>query len=175
MTLAKNHPLLAAFAQICLLRQGPQILPASGFLLGVVVALNLLVSTAGLLLTFGLGDALLRAVADAAIAMALAYLILLAGGRQARALQTLTALFGVGALIAFISLPFVWTAAQSGGQGGGLGGLLGGVLTAILFWSVAIIGGVFRHALSIGLFAGTMVAIAYVFMALIVFSFLFAG
>ena len=166
MTLANKHPLFAAFLQICLLRRGPQILPASGFLLGLTVALNFAASAACLTVSNDLFGALARAVLDVVVSLALAYLILLAAARRARATQTLTALCGSGAIIGVATLPVLWWAAADGQQGGPPAVLL----TLILFWQVAVIGGIFRHALSVGPIIGVLVALGYLFASLTLFS-----
>ena len=170
MAFTEKHPLLAAFWGICLLRQGPQILPASGFLLGLTVALSMLVSVIGLMFTHGLLYSLWRAAAEVAPYMALAYLIMLIAGRKARAAQTLTAIAGSGALINFLSLPFLWVVTQTDDTSGWPGTIL--VLT--LFWQVTVLGGIYRSALSVGWGAGLVVAVGYIGALYAVYSFFLA-
>ena len=166
MTLKQDHSLLLAFLQICLFRQGPQILPASGFLLGLLVVLNAITGVAGLLAEFPLPAAILITVAHVSIGLGLAYLILLVSMKVSRALQTLTALSGTGAILNVISMLLIWLLPEEGQQQN----IISMLLIGVLFWSIFIIGGIFRHALSISLAMGVLTSIGYVFTLIVVLS-----
>ena len=158
--------MLLAFLQICLFRQGPQILPASGFLLGLLVVLNAITGVAGLLAEFLLPAAILITIAHVSIGLGLAYLILLVSMKVSRALQTLTALSGTGAILNVISMLLIWLLPEEGQQQN----IISMLLIGVLFWSIFIIGGIFRHALSISLAMGVLTSIGYVFTLIVVLS-----
>lgn len=166
MTFKQDHSLPLAFLQICLLRQGPQILPASRFLLGLLVVLNAITGVAGLLAGLSLSAAMLITVAHISIGLGLAYLILLVSMKVSRALQTLTALSGTGVILNVISMLLIWLLPEEGQQQN----IISMLLIGVLFWSIFIIGGIFRHALSISLAMGVLTSIGYVFTLIVVLS-----
>src|SRR5690554_3048467 len=98
--------LIQTFLLIALRRLGPEDLPASGFLLGLVavayVAMQLLLA----LPVYGAGPVLARALLiDVALLVGFAWGLLSLTGHPRRLRQTLTALFGTGALFSLFMLP----------------------------------------------------------------------
>ncbi len=164
MTFKQNHPLLLAFLQICFLRQGPQILPASRYLFGLLVALNVIIGTVELVFEFSLLAAILLTVTHIGISLGLVYLILLASMKAGRTLQTLTALSGTAVILNAVSLPLIGLLPEEGQQQNIFTMLLAG----IFFWNIFIIGGIFRHALSISLAMGVFTSIGYIFITLVI-------
>jgi hypothetical protein len=93
--------LLQAFLDIALWRKGPQDLPASAGLLGFVAIWYVGLSYVQIrLLGIGVQDAMLIAAADVFMLCAWLALALSIFGLSARLTQTLTAMLGVGALLA---------------------------------------------------------------------------
>ena len=64
MSFVRQHPLLWVFLRIMLLRQQPDILPASLFLFGLLLVANLLIGIASFLSDFDLLPSVLRTIAD---------------------------------------------------------------------------------------------------------------
>lgn len=168
MTFKNNHPLLVAFIQLCLLRHGPQILPASKFLLGVVVMLNLLIASLAWVHEYGFLSAFLRAFVDLASGLGMVYIILLIAMKSARSMQTMIALTGTGIITGTLSLPLIWLLTNDP-QGDAY--LL--ILRLMFIWNILIIGNIFRHALSINLALGVLTSIGYIFMLLVIFYSIF--
>ncbi|MDX9766732.1 MAG: hypothetical protein RBT51_05260 [Ectothiorhodospiraceae bacterium] len=157
------------FWRLCLLRQGPQDLPASGSLLVLVLAVYFGVSVAIALPMYGSSLALTQALAETMLLGLFTRVILAIARRPNRWVQTFTALAGVGALLGLFVLPLVHVLAPAGDEPGTLEGLASLVYLGLIGWLLAAYGHVFRHALSLrGLAPGVLLALAYVFLSAIV-------
>ena len=158
--------LLRCFAEICLLRAGPQYLPASTFLLAAALTVY---GFAGLFLSlvnttfFG---ALLMVMVDILLLIAFAYVILRVRVMTARFVQTLTALAGTGAILEFVAWPaLVWQQLSATADGGGV--MIPSLLLWVwLFWSIAVVGHILRHALSTTFTAGALLSLLYTFISI---------
>lgn len=154
--------LIRAILSIALLRQGPQILPVSSFLLTLALAVH--VGTGVLLGLFSLpfATALVSATAGTLIMVALVHVLLLAHRLNSRAKQTLTALAGCEALIGLMALPL----ATLFYAGGGLAELAMLLSLVLLLWNVAVAAHIFRHALNVSPGMGVLFAIGYTLVSL---------
>ncbi len=165
--------LLKVFAEIAFFRRGPEDLPASPFLL----AFSLLLYTAGTVATSWVyaenaREISLEALADVTLMLLWYGSLLVFYHRRARLQQTLTALFGTGALLYLVAFPVMsWLQhlldAQSAAQ---LPVLL---MMAVLIWSIAVAGHIVHRALDIRFSLGILIGICYFFSSVAVFSFLF--
>ncbi|MDX1604647.1 MAG: hypothetical protein R3202_00570 [Candidatus Competibacterales bacterium] len=159
--------LLNLFWDICLLRKGPQDVPAAAALLQLTLLAYALTGLATLLVgmpELGFGRALLLTLTDLGLLAGLTYLILSVLGLPARFGQTLTALTGVGTLLQLIALPLgLWyqreLAAQETGELPALLWLL------LLAWSIAITGHILRHAFAVSFGMGILYAVGYLMSA----------
>ena len=158
---------------ICLLRAGPQDLPASPTLLGLAFGACVfaiwMVSAPGL----GAANAAWLAVTDIVIIVVLAHFALWVRNFPNRQVQTLTALFATGALFGLIGWPLIqWREA--------LGDQIEDIvrptilLLVLTLWNLAVIGHILRHALSTSLFNGILLAILYMMISLTVYQMVFA-
>ncbi len=171
-------PLVYFFIELCLLRRNPQDLPASGALFGLVLAVALLgglllAVTAGASLVGGLAQTLLNLL----LMLGVLHVALKALNRQARYLQTATALVGADALIGFVALLPVslarpaTTAAEPGADV-----LLAGLMFLMLVgWSVLVVGHILRHAFGLSLAQGVIIAIAFDVFSFVIISALTQG
>ncbi len=166
--LALLHP----FWEICLLRRGPQDLPASPFLVYLALGAHAAVVVLQALAVHSPLPALLSGVTDTAVLAALTATLLLAGRLRERIPQTLSALAGSGALIGVLALvpTWWWFFAQQGGSQPGGPWLL---LLALVLWSLVVMGHVLRHALSTNLFVGLALAAVFYWFAITVRETLF--
>lgn len=95
---------------------------------------------------------------DTSLMLILAYTSLWISGHNERAIQTVTALAGTGGIFMLASAPFsIWLLNVPTGESSI--SLL--FLTALMFWNVAVIGHILRHALGIPIWAGFTIAIIY--------------
>ena len=165
--------LISRFFEICLLRAGPQDLPASSVLLMLTL---IAYCSAGLLLSLvntGLANAILLVVVDVLLLAGLAYLILWIRLLTVRFMQALTALAGSGAILEFSIWPVVyWQQLSTATDGPGL--LIASLLLWIwLFWNIAVVGHILRHTLSTTFFNGALLSLLYMFISISVIRTLF--
>jgi hypothetical protein len=153
--------LLQTFLDIALWRKGPQDLPVSRFLLMFVLAIYVLASFIQVqLLDLRLSTAFVIVGVDVVMMMLWLWLVLAFFGRSQRFIQTVTAMFGVGALLAAIDI-VVAIVQIAAGQSTGEPSTL---WLSLRFFAIALImGRIFMHALDRGLLTGMALTIAIVY------------
>ncbi len=149
---------------ICRFRAGPQDLSVAADQITSCVAAYATVDL--LLLSRGadIQSALLLTAADTGLLMALCYGILVWYRVAQRFPQTLTALTGCSALLSVLEVPVLWWLDRL--QAMHADATL--ALLALLLiggWSVAVVGHVLRHALSVGLFRAMVYSVVYFYLA----------
>ena len=154
--------LIRTIAAIALLRRGPQTLPASSFLLYLLLAAHW--GTGVLLGLFSLSPAmaLLAALAGTLIMVALVHGLLLMHWLHSRVTQTLSALAGCEVLIGLLGVPL--TALFY--AGGGMAELAVLLSLLLLVWNLAVAAHIFRHALSVSMGIGVLFAIGYILISM---------
>ena len=160
------------FVQICLLRQGPQDLPTSGILLAMALTAHTVMSILLSNVSLSVLSALAWGVLSTVLLVVLAATLLYVQRRNARVVQTVTALAGTGAIITFIALPisgWLHGADHAAGEGG-FALLLVLILTG---WSLVVVGHIIRHALSVPYFIGLVMAVVFYLISISVFRALF--
>ena len=155
------------FFDICLLRRGPQDVPAAPVLLLLCILAYL--SAGYLALLAGVGAAaplrsLLLALLDLGLLSVMTYSILRALKHSARLPQTLTALTGCGTLLQIIALPLgIWfDHANSSGNIAEIPLILS---LGVLAWSVVVTAHILRHAFAVAFSVGVAYAFAYLFIS----------
>ena len=143
--------------QIVLLRQGPQALPTSTFLLGLILAAHWLTGVALGLFVLPPVTAMLSAFIGTLMMAALVYTLLSLHRRSPRFTQTLTALAACEVLLGLISLPL--TALFFAGAA--MQDIAVMLWLLVMGWSVAVTAHIFRHALDVTMGAGILFAVAY--------------
>lgn len=143
---------LRRIVDIALLRAGPQDLPAAPAALLLAFAMWWLL-TASMLLLAPDPPAPADALLTFALQLLMVQIVLSVAQRRARFNQTAQALFGTGALIGLLNLP-LWLVAATP-----VPGPLVVLALAGLFWSLAVDGHVWRHALSLPYPGGLAVAV----------------
>jgi len=164
--------IINAFIDICLFRAGPQQLPASRTLLGIVVVCNLLAGSLMLQVSTPVGQAFMMAAVDTVLLFIFANVALQLRRHTERLLQTLTALIGTSTLMSLIAWPVSswFNSAKAAGADAGLPSL---IILLMLFWNTGIIGHILRHALGISLAGGIGLSVLYVFLAIYISAMLF--
>ncbi len=167
--------LLKIYIDIIVLRRGPQDLPASQFLLLSVLMLYLASGLALFLTHVPTFSGALAELSVAALLEAGFFLVLLAlRGKMARAPQTLSALWGSGAILTLAGLPLhLWMRALPEAAAGvalpGIGLLL------LLILSLVVAGHILREALEIPLPGGILLVLAEFALSVFVTTRLFGG
>lgn len=149
---------LKIFVDICLLRAAPQDLPVSRPAMLVALVAYAAAGVLGVLDVFAFESAVLAAVVDTLLLVAVTHLVLQWRQLENRLTQTLTALAGCGALLSLLA----WGAA----------GLVREVFqpewvwAGLLVWYTLVFGHILRHALSIPLAAGVAASLLYLMLSM---------
>lgn len=170
--LSSLRAIVDPFIQICLLRQGPQDLPTSGILLAIALTAHTFMSIVLSNVSLSAPRALLSGLLDTLLLVVLAGTLLYVQRRNARIIQTVTALAGTGAIITLMAVPLSrWL--HGADQAAGEGGFALLLLLILTGWSLAVAGHIFRHALSVPYFIGLVLAGVFYWISISVFRALF--
>ena len=150
--------LIKPFLDICLLRIGPQDLPASSSLKSLSLALYATTGFLSGIMVQPVNNALQSTIVDTLLLVILSYLALWIKRRPERASQTITALAGCGALLSLISLPLL-TMYSEQGAGQGIVELL---LLGLMCWQIVIYSHILKHALAITYMLAVVIVIFYI-------------
>jgi hypothetical protein len=170
-------PLIRLFLDICLLRRGPQDLPASGLLLGLALLANLVVSVVLLGLETDWTDAVIQALVGGAMLLGFLFITLKAAGLTPRFLQTSIAMLGSDALISSFAVPLLAMmvlASPDEKSADFFLLILKIVFLMLMLWYVAVMAHILRHALSRPLGIAVALALVYVLASVQIMSMLFA-
>ncbi|MGZ5049602.1 MAG: hypothetical protein ACXWF8_14275 [Methylobacter sp.] len=127
---------------ICLFKQGPQDLPYSVWLWRILMVADIAASFLMINIRTGWLTSLLQALVGALLIVGFGWLILYLSRKRERFSQTVSAMFGVDALITFFALPGMAT--MSIGQGEFLAFI---IMIGLIVWHWAIVGHIIRNAL----------------------------
>lgn len=166
--------LLSNLVAIVLLRRGPQDLPASQAVLGGLAAVYVLIGT--LVIGPRVGDlmvALAQNVTDMAVLFLYTWGLLGMAGRPERVTQTLSAIVGANVLFSLIAWPLMLALPPMDAETAVAPGGVGMLLLAVLFWNLAVVGQIYRHALSLRVGLGVLAALGYFVLSTAVVSLLF--
>lgn len=162
-------PLASVFVDIALHRRGPQDLPASQFLVGLLLAVYFVVGLSAVSISGSSGTVVLFLVVDGLIYyFAFVWLVLRTYERQRRYLQTVGALLGVDILLTLLSLPLrVWS-----GPIGDAGDTNPPMLPVLLYfavylWSLDIAGFVLSRALERPYISGVLIVLLYAMISML--------
>lgn len=161
---------IEVFWKICLLKLGPQDLPASNFLMLISALAYTLINALGALLVLSPAQAILSAILEVALIGAMTQLLLWIKEQGARFQQTFTAMMGSGAIIVVLALPLSFIQAQAGEQGAFLPSVM---ILGLMFWNLTIVGHILRHAIAAPFFIGVLLAVIYMYVLISVTRSLF--
>lgn len=153
--------LFELFLDICLLRKGPQDVPAATLLLQLTLLCYALTGLLGRPAAMSLGVGIILLAVDITLLAGLTYAALYLRGYPTRFQQTLTALYGSGALLQTLFIPAqLWLEQEIAGHGAvALPQLL---WLGLFAWSVTVMAHILRHALAIPLWGGLLGGIGYI-------------
>lgn len=151
------NALLRHFRALVLARLGPQDMPDSAALMGMLLAVNLPLHTLLTLEVFPeVWRALVAELLDLGLGAGLLFAALQVRGHPGRWRQIYIALLGMGALFGVVALVYRLLALALGLEP--LADLLDLLL---LFWSLLVMGHILRQALEIPLLLAILIAVAY--------------
>ena len=163
--------LALVFVEIALHRKGPDALPASQFLFGLVLSVYLVVSLITLLISWPLDMALGAMILNVIFYLAFFAIVLLIARRIHRYRQTMMALLGTETLLSCLSLPLLLTR-TTGSEGSSAETLATTALLLILLWSIDIAGFVISRALDKPYIVGVSIMVGYVISSMVLGEFL---
>jgi len=135
--------LVRVFLDICLGTKGPQDLPSSRFLLGLVFAANAVIGVVVFWVETTLSQSFLEVLLSLAWLIGFTYTVLMVSGKSGRFQQTLCALLGTDIVISLIALPLlIWM------KGAADLPLPYYFIIGLMCWSMLIVGHILRHALA---------------------------
>lgn len=161
------YQLIVLFFEICILRKGPQDVPASPWLVRLLFVPYLLVNLLILLLDAGWLHALTQIAVETVLMVGFCYPLLYFAGKTARFPQTLAALLGTDSVISLCAIPAV---ASLGSQIGDVALI---VMLGLMAWHWLVNGHIFRHALDRPFLFGLALAFLYILISTQVMSLLF--
>lgn len=144
---------------ICLLRAAPQQLPFSWELLGLTVIASVGLGYPAMLAYGATSNPVPELTLSLVFTLAFVYAVLAFRGFKTRFVQTASAIFGTDAIITLVALP-VLHAASTGATHDSLTLL---AIAGVVIWNLLVMGHILRHALSLPLPGGILVAMGYIF------------
>ncbi|WP_018952587.1 hypothetical protein [Thioalkalivibrio sulfidiphilus] len=143
------YAIIRPFLQLTLLQIGPQDLPASSTLAGIMGLLYLLVGSLLGMPFYGFQSAMIQSFAELVLMAVVVHLALHLVGHPGRFLQTYTSLLGVGVVLGVVMLPLTHSLAGGLEQGGQTPPLISVAYLLMLGWLLAAYGNIIRHALAL--------------------------
>ena len=161
--------LLKLFWNICLFRQGPQDIPASTFLLRLLIILYAIVNSIILLLESGWQIMLLQLPLQLVLMTGFFWGLLRLYNQQKRYPQTISALLGCDVLISLCAFPpLIWMITVPTNNFSFL------LMLGIMVWQLAVIGHIVRQALSQHFYFAIGLAVVYVILSFKIMQTIFA-
>lgn len=153
-------PILSLFFEICLFRRNPQDIPASHFLmfasLGALVTLGLAISS----LSLPFEDALISTGINLFVLVIITQLVLILYSKQARFMQTITAMAGAGIVISIFAIP-VMVMLEYCSRNDINAAPVSILWLLLVVWEVMVMAHIIKHALSCHFFLALIVAVLY--------------
>ena len=167
--------LISTFVDIALHRRGPEHIPASQFLLALLLLVYLIVGFVALKAGESLdGRTGLYFVADSFFYFSYVWVVLKVFKLQQRFLQTVSALVGVDVLMNLLGIPLlVWNRASALAEPAATVPTL--LFVLLFFWSIDVAGHIVSKALGRAYFSGVVVIVTYVICSMIVRDWVFEG
>lgn len=155
------YQILNRFFDICLLRLGPQDLPASQRLLQYALVANVVVSVVGTAPLTGVGTAIAQTLFGVLLFALLLHVALGWRRLRARFVQTFTAVMGCEALFGVVIFPLVlWMVRAQQADASTQTPLLLWLVIAI--WYVVVLAHILRHAMSLTFALGMVFSMIYI-------------
>jgi hypothetical protein len=171
------NQLVRLFIDIVFHRRGPADVPAGDGVLGKTLAAYVFIGAMALTpSTHAVGELVGQLAVDVAIVFVLFGGLLLVTGRGHRLGQTLTALFGTGAVLSALSVPCIWVAAQAvdgSSEPGSIVVLSSMMLLVLLLVSILVTAHIVRSAMDWPYAGGALIAIVHLLVSLEIFRVLF--
>ena len=165
--------LIFRFFDICLLRAGPQDIPASLFLLRLVVVLSVIVGVFLNLQTEGFSQSLIISLFNVVWLTVFLYFSLQLRGKLPRFKQSLIAMMGTNVILGLLIMPFMYhlVAAEAAGDSAPIAFQF---FLLLLIWDITVFAHIIRHSLDIRLGYGFVISLGYLILSWWVIEMIFA-
>ncbi len=150
------YELLKLFFNICLFKKGPQDIPGTSMVLGLITPAYIIINFLILRLSSDISNTLLQVLVEIILILVLSWMILFFSKKMPRFSQTASALVGTDTVISFFALPAMATLL---GQGGGLAFF---ILVFLMLWHWAVTGHIFSNALDQSFSFGLGISFLYI-------------
>jgi hypothetical protein len=150
--------LLSLFLNVLFFKKGPKDVPHSSWLLGVLIGVDLILSTLVGAMDLILASAVIQSTLSLGLMALFLTLTLKFAGKSERFVKTFTTTTGVDVLMTLLGL----TALLLGEVAGGL---LGWGLLLLMVWQMAVLAHILREALSTRLLPAVGLALSYTILA----------
>lgn len=161
------YELVLLFFQISIFQKGPQDVPATRFVLKLLLPIYVAINYLILLLNGVASTAPLQILADFTLMVLFYWPLLYFAGKTARFPQTLAAIIGCDIIVNFFALPAIATLNSHANS------LAYFAMFGLLLWHWLISGHILRHALDRPLFFGLGLALLYIMLSSQVMAALF--
>ncbi len=161
--------LIKILFDICLLRKGPEDLPANSSLMWGLVGVSLTVSIFLGMIIYDTHTAIFSSVLG--LFFSFVFTKILLSKKPERFIQTFSAMLGAITLINLISLPFVAPLSNED-LDNNIATLLSLLSFAFLIWAVIVYGSIFSRAISSTFGYGIAISVGYVFLSIVIFELL---
>lgn len=151
--------LLLTFIDVCRLRLGPQNIPASSILLGLVLFCYVIIGAMLASIKLTIPDAILFSLVESISSMAIVGSLLYITHKIARLYQTLTALAGIETLFSSVRLPIIYWLSQLQSTDSFIASLLFAILLAFVIWNLIVYAHILRNALEVSFGIGVLLTI----------------
>jgi hypothetical protein len=166
---------LKLILRLCLLRAGPQDLPASYGWLAASIGGYTLLSVFNVLPLYSWGNALAQAVVETSVLAVWTYGALMLAHHPGRLVQTLTAVAAAGTVMGILLTPQVYALFRAEANGASAPFTSFSYLLTV-GWTLAVFGRIFQHALDLRqAWLGVMVALALVLTSSLLIIGIFGG
>jgi len=149
---------------LCQLRRGPENMPYSPALLGLLIAASVILDLMTGALTDDASNMLARSLLSTALVLGLCWIALAVRRLSSRYVQTATAVIACSIAFSLLILPIVWLASPlpaTPEQLTPLQMLASWVALAILVWSLVVTAHILKHALEAPFLLGFALALAW--------------
>ena len=152
---------------ICLLRKGPEDLPANSSLMWGLVGVSLTVSIFLGMIIYDTHTAVFSAVLGLLFSFVFTKILLIK--KPERFIQTFSAMLGAIALINLISSPVVAPLSNEA-LDKNIASILSFLSLVLLVWIVVVYGSIFSRAISSTFGYGVAISVGYVFLSIVIFE-----
>jgi hypothetical protein len=156
--------LLRIFVDLCLIKTGPKEVPDSEVLLKLVFLIYFLAGTLLLSSSMEFSEAVIQSFIETLLVGLFIYILAIFFAVKNRFNQSITAIYGSGALITIFSVPFVFMIENLTKQGGSTG-VVGMIVFLIVCWSFIVMANIIREMIQKSFSISLLLTFCYLYLS----------